>query len=99
MQVVLAVVAPGEHLQHRLARRDAVLEPLGQEAHDLLGDGRQGLDPPRPVGDVAVGRERGELVADAEQDVGALRVHGRLVEPAEPDAAGQVADRPGSAAG
>ena len=47
----------------------------------------------RPVGDVAVAAESDdELVADPEQDVGALRVHGRLVEPAEPDAAGQVAD-------
>ena len=42
---------------------------------------------------VGVGGERRELVAHAEQDVGPLRVHGRLVEPAEPDAAGQVTER------
>ena len=40
----------------------------------------------------AVGGEGGELVAHAGQDVGPLRVDRRLVEPAEPDAAGQVAD-------
>ena len=70
----------------------AALEPLGQEPDDLLGDRGQRLDPLGVVGEVAVGRQRGELVAHAGQHVGALGVDGRLVEPAEPDAARQVAD-------
>ena len=92
VEVVLAVVAPGQHLQHRLAGRDAVLEPLGQEPHDLLRDRRERVDPLRPVGQAAVGRQRGQLVAHPGEDVGTLRVHGRLVEPAEANAAGQVPD-------
>ena len=43
-------------------------------------------------GGVGVGRERRDLVADAGQHARALGVDQRLVEPAEPDAAGQVAD-------
>ena len=92
MQVVLAVVAACQHLEHRLLARDALLEPLGEEPDDLLGDGGQRVDPLGAVGSVAVGGQRGELVAHAGQHVGALGVDGRLVEPAEPDAAGQVAD-------
>ena len=42
--------------------------------------------------EAAVGRQRGELVAHAGQHVGPLGVDRRLVEPAEPDAAGEVAD-------
>ena len=58
VQVVLAVVAAHEHLEHRLLVRDAAREPLGEEAHDLLGDGGQRLD---PLG--AVRRRRGRREA------------------------------------
>ena len=89
---VLAVVAPGQHLQHRLPLGESVDQPLGEELHDLLGDERQRLDPFHPVGESAVGGEHGELVPDPGQHVGALGVDLRLVEPAEPDAAGEVPD-------
>ena len=45
VQLVLAVVATGQDLEHRLASRDAALQPLGEEPDDLLGDRGQGLDP------------------------------------------------------
>ena len=41
MQLVLAVVPPRQHLEHRLPLGDPGLEPLGEEADDLLGDGGQ----------------------------------------------------------
>ena len=91
VQVELAVVPPDQHLEHRLALRHAALEPLGEEAHDLLRDRGQRVDPRGPVGGVVVG-ERRDLAADAGQHAGAVLVDQRLVEPAEPDAAGQVAD-------
>ena len=92
LQVELAVVPADQHLQHRLLGRYAALEPLGQEPHDLLGDRGQRLDPLGVVAEAAVGRQRGELVAHRGQHVGPLGVDRRLVEPAEPDAAGEVAD-------
>ena len=49
VEVVLAVVAADQHLEHRLVLRHAALEPLGEEAHDLLRDRRQRLDPLGPV--------------------------------------------------
>ena len=91
-QVELAVVPADQDLQHRLLGRDAALEPLRQEPHDLLGDRGQRLDPLGVVTEAAVGRQRGELVAHRGQHVGPLGVDRRLVEPAEPDAAGEVAD-------
>ncbi len=92
VQLVLAVVAPSQHLEHRLAGRHAVLQPLGQEPDDLLRDGRQRVDSLGPVRQAAVRGQRGQLVAHSGEDVGAVRIDGRLVEPAEPDAAGQVSD-------
>ena len=92
MEVVLAVVAPGQHLEHRLPLGESVGQPLGEEPHDLLGDERERLDPFHPVGESAVGSEHGELVPDPSQHVGALGVDLGLVEPAEPDAAGEVPD-------
>ena len=91
VQLVLSVVALDEHLEQRLLLGEAVLEPLGEEAHDLLGDGRERVDPGGPVGGLRVGSQGGHLVADAGQDTGAGLVDQGLVEPAEPDAPGEVA--------
>ncbi len=91
MQVELAVVPLDQHLQHRLALGHALLQALGEEAHDLLRDRRQRVDPGRPVGGGVVG-ERDQLAADAGQHGRSVLVDQRLVEPAEPDAAGQVTD-------
>ena len=93
VQLVLPVVPTREHLQHGLVGRDAVRQPLGEEADDLLGDGGQRLD---ACGAIDAGGESGQrrdLVTDAQQDLGSLGIHRGLVEPAEADAAGQVADR------
>ena len=91
MQVELAVVPPDQHLEHRLALGHALLQALGEEADDLLGDRGQRVDPVGAVGRGVVG-EGAELTADAGEDAGAVLVDQRLVEPAEPHAAGQVAD-------
>ena len=92
VQGVLAVVTSCQHLQHRLPVRDALLEALAQEPDRLLGDRCQRLDASYPVGGIGRRGERRDLVAHARQDLRALHVDRRLVEPAEADAAGQVAD-------
>ena len=92
VQLVLQVVPADQHLQHRLGLGDATFQPLGQEPDDLLRDRGQRLDPLGVPRRVRVQRERGQLVADPGQHLGPGLVHQRLVEPAEPDAAGQVAD-------
>ena len=70
----------------------AVLQSLGQESDDLLRDRCQRLDPPPAVREVAVRRQRLELGADPGQDARAVGVDRWLVEPSEPDAAGEVTD-------
>ncbi len=93
MQVVLAVVAAHQHLEHRLLLRNAGLEPLRKEPHDLLRDRGQRLQPRGPAGSVLIGREGRHLVTDAGQDAGTLGVDQRLVEPSETGTPGEVADR------
>jgi hypothetical protein len=96
VQLVLAVVALDEHLEHRLVLGQPLgrllVQALGEEADDLLGDGRELVDARRVVGGVGLGGQGGELVADAGEDALALLVDERLVEPAEAHAAGEVAD-------
>ena len=92
VQVVLAVVATDQHLEHRLVLGHAGLEPLGEEPDDLLRDRGQRVDPLGAVRGVGIGSERRHLVADPGQHARALGVDQRLVEPAEARAAGQVAD-------
>ena len=50
VQVELAVVPPDQHLEHRLALGHALLQALGEEADDLLGDRGQRVDPLGAVG-------------------------------------------------
>ena len=92
VQVVLAVVASHQHLEHRLLLGDAVFELLGEEPHELLGDRGERVHALGPVRGVGLGRQRGDLVPDSGQNAGPLGVDERLVEPAEPGAPGQVAD-------
>jgi predicted GNAT family acetyltransferase len=92
VEVEVAVVPLDQDLEHGLVVRHPLLEALGQELHDLLGDRGQRVDPLGAVGRRGVGREGGHLVAHPGEHAGALRVDQRLVEPAEPDAAGEVAD-------
>ncbi|WP_240044633.1 hypothetical protein [Nocardioides albidus] len=91
VQVVLEVVAADQHLEQRLAGGQAVDEPVAEEADELLGDRGQRVDPRLPVGSARVG-ERLDLGGDALEDGAPLVVDQRLVEPAEPDRAGEVAD-------
>ncbi len=92
-ELVLAVVAPGQHLEHRLAARRALLEAAGEETDDALGDRDERVDALGAVG-LVVGVGQGvELGPHRGHHAGAGLVDGGLVEPAEPGAAGQVADQ------
>ena len=64
-EVVLAVVPLDEHREHRFAVRDTALEPVGEELHDLLRDGRQRVDPAGPVLAARHVLQGGQLVAHA----------------------------------
>jgi len=99
LQPVVGVVTAEQHLEHRLVRRDPVAHPLSQVTGDLFGDGGQRRDPGVPVGGVRVGGQGGHLGAHAGEHLGPLTVDLRLVEPAEPDAAGHVADHREAALG
>ena len=70
----------------------AVLEPLQEEPDDLLGDGGERVDPLGAVLGVRLVGEQLHLLAHRRQHGRTLGVDERLVEPAEPHAAGQVAD-------
>ncbi len=95
MQLVLAVVPFDEHLEHRLVLGQAApglrVQPVGEEAHDLLGDRGELVDPLGVVGCVGLGGQGGEAVAHPVEDAGPLLVDERLVEPPEAHAAGEVA--------
>ena len=92
VQGVLAVVALDEDGEHRLAGRGAAAEPLAEEAHDPLGDRGEGVDAGRAVGAVGQGVDLVELVAHRPEHRRPVGVDEGLVEPAEPDAAREVAD-------
>jgi hypothetical protein len=92
VEVVLAVVTPRQHFQHRFPRRYTALEPLGEETDDLFGDGGERIDTGRSVGQVAILGQCRNLVAHPREDVLTLGVNRRLVEPPEPHASGQVPD-------
>ncbi|MPM26853.1 hypothetical protein SDC9_73358 [bioreactor metagenome] len=92
-ELVVGVVAADDHLEDRLVGRDLLRQPLGQEGRGVLGQRRQGGDPLRVVRRVRVGRQGLHLGPGVGQDGGALGIHLGLVEPAEPDRTGQVADR------
>ena len=67
-------------------------QPLAEEAHDPLGDGGQRVEPRGALGALGQGVDLLELVAHRPEHRGAVGVDERLVEPAEPHAAGEVAD-------
>ncbi len=92
VQGVLAVVPLDEHGEHRLARRHGLAQPLAEEPHDALGDGGQRVEPGGALGAVGQGVDLVELVAHRPQHRGPVGVDQRLVEPAEPHAAREVAD-------
>ena len=93
MQLVLAVVAPDQHLEHRLALGDAA----ARAARRGTGRSARGSPPARrcarrgPARRASAARAASSSRTPA-STLGALRVDQRLVEPAEPDAAGEVAD-------
>ncbi len=89
-ELVLAVVPARQHLEHRLAARVPLLQALGEEPDDPLGDRDERVDPRRPVVLVVGRRECLQLGADLRHHAGAGLVDGRLVEPAEPRAAREV---------
>jgi len=93
VQLVLAVVPPDQDLQQRLVGRDPVLEPAGEEADDSLGYRGQRLHPLRAIGRVRIRGECLDRPTHPREHGGALLLHHRLVEPAEPHAAREVADR------
>ena len=93
MQGVVAVVPLDQHGEHRLVGRQvATFDPRGEEPDDLLGDGRQRVDPRIPIRPRRHRGDRDDLLPDAAEDAGPLGVDQRLVEPAETDAPGQVTD-------
>lgn len=89
---VLAVVPADQHLEHRLGARQLALEAFAEELHDLLGDRGEGLDAGGAVRGVGVVGEVGHLGLHVGEHRGPLGVDEGLVEPAEADAAGEVAD-------
>ena len=92
VQVVLQVVPAHQHLEQRLLARRAVFEPGAEKADELLGYRGERGDALGSVGGRGVGGKRLDLVGDAAENGQPLGVDERLVEPPEPDAAGQVAD-------
>ena len=95
VQLVLAVVPLDEHLEHRLVLGQTaaglVVQPVGEEADDLLGDRGELVDARRVVGRIGLGGQGGQTVAHPGEHARALMVDERLVEPAEAHAAGEVA--------
>ena len=97
----VAVVAAGQHLQHRpRCRRPARPMPLAEQPHQRLGAGApsSAIRSARSGASGCASRWR-RCVADVGVDLGAVAAQQRLGEPAEHHAAGQVARPPGSGPG
>ena len=90
LHVLQAVVPPGRHLEHRLARRPRAGNSFREEAVQRLGDIDQGRDAPLALGPVGHVGQRPQLAGHPGERGGAGGLGLRPVEPAERHAAGDV---------
>ena len=90
-QLLVAVVAAGQHLKQRPVVR-APRDPLAEQPDEGLGAGHDRLNPLGAVSGQRTGGEVAQLLADLEVHLGAVAAQQRLGEPAEHHAAREVGD-------
>ena len=92
-ETLVAVVPPGQHLEHDRVVEVVADEPLAEQPHQRLGGAHHLGDALGAVRRVRVRVQVAQVLADLGVDAGAVAAQQRLGEPGEHHAAREVGDR------